>query len=88
MNKNLNEQGQERHKNTANDRNIRYRRRKNFIKKGFELSQICGFDVIIMTYDKKMNKLVEIYTTPDFTLTQANKMISEQATQAISKKRR
>jgi len=51
---------------TQNDRNIKYRRKKNLVKKGHQLSKICGFDVIILTFDKKQNKLDEFYTTADF----------------------
>ena len=53
-------------KRICQDRNIKYRRKKNFIKKGYQLSQICGFNVIIFTFDTKQNKLNQFYTTPDF----------------------
>lgn len=48
------------------DRNIRYNRKKNFIKKGFEFSEICGLDVIILTFEKKTNKIKEYFTKTDF----------------------
>ena len=60
------------------DRNIKYRRKKNFIKKGYQLSQICGFDVIIFTFDTKQNKLNQFYTSPDFQFDRVNQMILEE----------
>ena len=62
---------------TQNDRNIKYRRKKNFIKKGVQLSQICDVEVIILTYDRKLNKLDEFYTTPSFRIDNVNKMIDQ-----------
>jgi len=49
-----------------NTRNIRYRRKKNFIKKGCQFNHICGQDVVIFFYDKKMNFLKEFYTSGNF----------------------
>ena len=54
-----------------NTRNIRYRRKKTFIKKGLEFSQISDCDVIMLIFDKRMNKLKEFYTTDDFKLENA-----------------
>ncbi len=51
---------------TKNIQVTKFRRRKNFFKKGYELSQICGLEVLIMTYDKKYDILHEFCTSPDF----------------------
>ena len=53
----------------------KYRRKKNFVKKGVQLSQICDLDVIIITYDRKQNKLDQFYTTPDFKIEHVNDLI-------------
>ena len=60
-----------------NTRNIRYRRKKNFIKKGLKFSQICDCDVIMLIFDKRMNKLNQFYTTDDFKLENAYRMVKE-----------
>ena len=57
------------------DNNIKYRRKKNFIKKGYQLSQICGFDVVIFTFDTKQNKLNQFYTSPGFQFDQVKQKI-------------
>ena len=59
-------------------RNKRYKRKKNFIKKGIQLSEKCGVEVIILIYDRKLNKLNEFCTTPDFKLTDANQIIQKE----------
>ena len=59
-------------KETQKFRNVKYRRKRNFIKKGLQFSQICGLDVIIFTLDRKLNKLHEFYTSADFKLNHIN----------------
>jgi len=56
---------------TQKQRNRKYRRKKNFIKKAFQFNQKCGIDVIILTFDQKMNKISEYYTTPNFKIKDA-----------------
>ena len=52
-------------RDTQKERNIKYRRKRNFIKKGCQFKKICGQDVVIFFYDKKMNFLKEFYTSSD-----------------------
>ena len=36
-------------------RNIKYNRKRTFMKKAFEFSQICGEEIIIFLYNRNIN---------------------------------
>ena len=73
------------HKETQKQRNIKYRRKKNFIKKGCQLASICGLEIIIITYDKTMNKFHEYYTSPEFQFEDAQNMVHNGVTSEMRK---
>jgi hypothetical protein len=50
-------------------RNITFHKRKRgFLKKAIELSELCGKQMIIFIWDKEKNKLVHYQSNPDFNL--------------------
>lgn len=49
-----------------NFRNIKYKRKRNLIKKSCQFAEISGMDVIIFFYKRKNHNLEEYYTTKDF----------------------
>ena len=53
-------------KNLDNDRRAQNRKAQYFLKKGYQLSKLCGSDVLIMTFDRKLKKLNEYFSSPDF----------------------
>lgn len=74
-------QKQNYNKETQKQRNIKYRRKKNFIKKGFQFSKVCGVDIIILTLDKNQNKFHEYYTSPQFKFDEAKQIIENGITE-------
>ena len=63
------------------NKTITYNKRKRgFIKKGMELSVLCGQQVLVAIYNKVNNKLVIYQSTPDFTPTEVNNLLSNEIT--------
>ena len=72
---------------TQNERNIKYKRKKNIFKKCKEFSEISGQDVIIFFYDRQIHKLDEFYTSDKFKIKHVQKMINDYHTKVDKKLR-
>ena len=51
------------------------KRKRSVIKKGVELSLLCGQEVMLAIYNKVNNKLVLYQSTPEFSPTKVNQLL-------------
>ena len=58
----------------------RYRRTKNLVKKCAEIANQCDLEIILIMHDKKNNKVREVHTSKQMTLTHLNKLLDNGTT--------
>lgn len=59
------------------------KRKKGIIKKAFELSVLCGQEVMLTVYNKINNKLVLYQSSPEFSPTYINELLSLENTKTL-----
>ena len=59
------------------------KRKKGIIKKAFEISLLCGQDVMLTIYNKSNNKLVLYQSTPEFNPSKVNELLAQEATKTL-----
>lgn len=65
-------------------RRITYsKRKKGIIKKAFELSQLCGQQIMLAIYNNTNNKLVIYQSTKEFNPTKVNELLSSEDTKTL-----
>ena len=71
------ENNSEPQKNSGNKYVTRYRRTKNLSKKCAEISKQCDLDIVLVMFDRKNNRLREVYTSKNMTLDDLNGLIQD-----------
>ena len=57
-------------------RNVAFcKRKRGFLKKAIELSQLCGQDILIIIYDKEKERVVQFSSKEDFQMKDAYKAL-------------
>jgi hypothetical protein len=65
-------------------RRITYsKRKKGIIKKAFELSQLCGQQIMLAIFNNINNKLVLYQSTKEFNPTKVNELLSSEETRTL-----
>ena len=70
----------------SQQKNTKSRRRKNLMKKSYELSVLCGLEVHLIIYDPKYNKMIEYSSNPEFTHEAIHKLINPSKCQVGTKR--
>jgi len=60
----------------SQQKNTKSRRRKNLMKKSYELSVLCGLEVHLIIYDSKYDKMIEYSSNQNFTHDKIHKLIN------------